>query len=293
VNAVLSVSASIRRRIIVKRTLRFVMVVAISLMFAEASQAGYCYELNNPNDPNGFQAPDPPNTLCGTVEKLTALGSVTPAKHYTVLMCRSGVPCWSVVTSTRLDFNLQPVEAFTFRDLDTKIPSDPLVTYPSATFTFNAFSTEEPWGQSNWTLDTHTVSTLGLANYKLVVPPKAIPPATIYPNDGNMSVPDHYYVRWYSGIDIDRARYRATWDVYYKYWPFNQEEPRTFTLSAGGIPCHPDGSGPDKSGNCLTYVAGPQPIGNWKWFVRVNLYIPQGVSTADSPVAFFREYLTQ
>ncbi len=84
-------------------------------------------------------------------------------------------------------------------------------------------------------------------------------------------------MQWNSGIDADRSYYPAKWDFYFKYWPFGGTEPAYFSVARTDMPCHDDGSGPDASGNCSTYVAGPQPAGNWKYFIRGHLNIAQSL----------------
>jgi len=257
-----------------KRLVQLCTVVAF-LLPAIPTQAGEC-----------GPGPDPLWPVCGYVTKITHTGQVDPPNAYFVKFCRTdNGACYSTMTVAQ-----GSTKAFSFQGLTN---GDPNTHVQYNVFAWGYF---ENWGSSTVPMDTISLSGTGLVRYHLAVPPAPFSPGTIYPNNGATDVPNQYLVQWNSGIDIDRAVYPANWEIWFKYWPIGDAEPTYWSLARSNMPCHDNGSGPDASGNCSTYVAGPQPAGHWKWFVRVNLnvagdlfwYMPHPTYfTADSSPAEF------
>ena len=237
--------------------------------------------------------PQPVQTVCGYVYRLIAtpygLAQQIPQQRYQIGLCRSGGGC-SWVQSVHTDSGL---EAFNFPWFFTD------GSYNTYVYTLYAFSYYEYWGSSISPMASVNIFQKGQLDLIVNVSPRPLPPYTIYPNDGNTNVPNNYLVQWSSGLDSARraSYWPTTWEVWYKYWPFDGSEPGYWTLARSGMPCHDDGSGPDANGNCSTYVAGPQPPGYWRWFVRADMDVTQTLPTywggsvfyTDSPAAFFQQ----
>ncbi|MFL6192794.1 MAG: hypothetical protein ACJ75H_01385 [Thermoanaerobaculia bacterium] len=152
-------------------------------------------------------------------------------------------------------------------------------------YAYNYWSTDY-WGSPTARRSQIAVSGLGLQSVSFYALPRPLPPTPVYPN-GNQ-VPDHYLVRWKSGIDNDRKPYAVTYAVWFKYWPFGDVEPSAWSLSRDNMPCQDNGGGPDINNECSTYVSGPQLAGNWKWRVVAN-FGPE-YSTTSSELAFVQPY---
>jgi hypothetical protein len=238
--------------------------------------------------------PSPPQTVCGYLSDLISTGGSgmtlrTPQQRYMVMLCRVGGSC----NTTQSIHTNDGREAYNFPwyMLDG--------SYNSYVYYAYVWSDYEYWGSSMKPLASVNVFQRGLLDLNFNVAPRPLPPNTIYPNNGNTSVLDHYLVQWYSGLDPQRQNtsWPATWEVWYKYWPFDGSEPASWSLARADMPCHDDGSGPDVSGNCSTYVAGPQPPGNWRWFVRADMDVSRSLYTnfgttifsTDSFPAWFQE----
>ncbi|HSG38681.1 MAG TPA: hypothetical protein VLE27_03490 [Thermoanaerobaculia bacterium] len=152
-------------------------------------------------------------------------------------------------------------------------------------YAYNYWSTDY-WGSTTAYRTRISVNYLGLHGVSFYALPRPLPPTPVYPS-GNQ-VPNNYLVRWKSGIDNDRKAYAVNYEVWYKYWPFGDVEPATWLLSRDNMPCQDNGGGPDINNECSTYVAGPQPAGNWKWRVVANF--SPGYSTTSSEMAFVQPY---
>jgi hypothetical protein len=231
--------------------------------------------------------------VCGVVAKIinTGMGYEAAKLAYHVKLCTYSGICRETITTTETDWYGNDYQAFAFESF-----GDGSGNYTQ--YKVYAWSDYEYWGSDSVPIESTYISGLGADGYAFNAPPRPLPPSTIYPNNGATNIPDHYTVQWYSGIDLNRTGYPANWEVWYKYWPFGGTEPAFWSLSRAGMPCHDNGSGPDANGNCSTVVAGPQPAGNWKWFVRVNLNIASKLPyymphpswfTTDSSAAAFTE----
>jgi hypothetical protein len=262
------------------RKFLFPLVAALAL-FLPAGAHAYCYgwnEMISPLTPNG--------NVCGTVDTLGYNGSTfvtrTPIRAY-VKICPAGYPsssmsCSTTSTSPYSTYDNQPVQAFNFPYYRQGNSN-----YANFDFYVWAYSSSEYWGSSSWPITRRSIGP-GLEGISLYMPPRPLKPNPIYPS--GTSVPSSYTVRWFSGIDIDRSPYPVTYDVYYKYWSFGETEPVSWTPSRTNMPCHDDGSGPTVNGECSTYVVGPQPAGNWKWYVVANLNVSSQVYSGYSTTYF-------
>lgn len=108
--------------------------------------------------------------------------------------------------------------------------------------------------------------------------PRPLPPNPVYPAN-NVQAPSSFTLEWESGMTPDRALAGApvTYDIYYKYWPYDSSEPANYSVFTG-MPCNPL-----PNGHCSTPEVGLAD-GNYKWYVKVNLdvsnYVPAEVRPA-------------
>ncbi|HVR95529.1 MAG TPA: hypothetical protein VMW27_02870 [Thermoanaerobaculia bacterium] len=237
----------------------FLLIATIGLLLPASAHA-YCQGV--------ISGPSiwPPGHVCGTVNRLGFNGSSyfsKPAGTTYVKICQANSTiCTTTNTGSYSDIYGNQSQSFTFRDYR---PGNPSYAW------FDLYA----WDDFYWGSSTKPIIRLwigpGLEGIQINMPPRPLNPTPVYPS-GN-SVPDQYTVRWKSGRDLDRQPYPMTYEVWYKYWPIGGTEPSNWTLSRAGMPCNDDGSGPNASNECSTYVAGPQPAGNWKWYVVANLYV--------------------
>ena len=235
-------------------------LLAAACLFLPASARALCYGDNPWNNVPTYH-------VCGSVSKITATGWQPGGQSY-VKICRAGYTsgCSTTVTTPYADGWGQTVYAFKFSNYRQGSTG-----YVDFDFYAWGYTSTSYWGSSSKPVRRISIGPNGLHGISVGMPPRPLDPTPLYP--AGMSVPNAYTVTWKSGIDADRKFYPATWEVWYKYWPFGGEEPSSWTLSRADMPCHDDGSGPDSSGQCSTYVAGPQPAGNWQWMVVANLNV--------------------
>ena len=262
-----------------RRTL--LLLAAAAALGLPASAEAKCYGVNDPIAPT-----TPPGHVCGTVHLNGYDGTYyvsRPAGGSYVKLCPAGSPsdspyCAVTSTSTYSDPYGQPVQAWIFPHFGQGMTT----TKYYDLYAWN----DDFWGNPIHLLRRISVDKTGNEGTSLYMWPRPLAPTPVYPSGS--SVPSSYTVRWKSGIDTDRLPYDVTYDVWYKYWPFGATEPGPWTPSRGGMPCQDDDSGPDGNNECSTYVAGPQPPGNWKWYVVANLYVNSNIiySTKSSWISF-------
>lgn len=258
-----------------KLSLSFLLGAAALLSLPVTGHA-YCYGVTTP------LTPTPDGTVCGTVQRLGFNGYYTYAKtadtSYVKLCPQGSSPtsfyCGTTSTGTYLDGYNQQIQAWIFPRFRQN-----QVNYATYDVYAWGYSSTDYWGSSTKPIYSITVNQYGLEQVSLYMPPRPTDPTPVYPS-GN-SVGSSYTVRWKSGMDLDRSYYPVTYEVWYKYWPFGGTEPATYTLSRANMPCQDNGGGPDANNQCSTYVAGPQPSGNWKWYVVADLDVSR-VSYANS-----------
>jgi hypothetical protein len=241
------------------RKLPFLFAALAVVLFLPTAAHAYCYGVPQPITGYLYH-------VCGSIYKYGYNGSYnvwkTGIKTY-VKLCPQGSTsgCTTVTTTTQYDANNQPFQAFTFPYF--RQGSSGYQTFD--VYLWSASSTDPYWGSSTKPQGQESIGPYGVDGLSYAVVPRPKEPTPSYPS--GTTVPSSYTVRWNSGKDIDRRPYPTTYQVWFKYWPFGGTEPASWSLSASGLPCHADGSGPDAYNECSTYVAGPQPAGNWKWYV--------------------------
>ena len=242
------------------RKIVLLLTAASSLLAANQAHAS-CYGVTGPIAP-----PSPPGHICGTVYRYGFNGSyfVTKSAGLSyVKICPAGSTWNCSTTSTQTDNNGN--QAFLFYAYRQGYTS-----YADFDFYAWGYNNNDYWGSSSKPIRRISIGP-GLEGINLYMPPRPLNPTPVYPSGSN--VPDSYPVIWKSGLDVDRQAYPVSYEVWYKYWPFGQTQPASWTLSAAGLPCHDNGSGPDASNECSTYVVGPQLRGNWAWYVVANLNV--------------------
>ena len=264
------------------RKLTFLLAVSAAVLFLPVAAHAYCVGVS----------PWTSGHVCGTVSKLRATGW-KPAGPTAVSLCPRGsrTNCRGTVTTTLTDPSTgKQYQNFTIPNFSQYYG----ITSPR---TFDIYlysvSSTDYWGSPDAVHGIVSIGSLGVDGLDWAMAPRPLPPTPVYPS--GTSVPSAYTVRWKSGLDVDRRAYPTTYEVWFKYWPFGEIEPADWTLSAAGLPCHDNGSGPDLNNECSTYVSGPQPAGNWRWFVVADadmnavIYDP-GVNTIfateSSPISF-------
>lgn len=248
------------------RKLLFVLAACAAFLLPAGAHA-FCYGVTP-----GL-TPPPDGTVCGTVVHVGYSGSYFYAKPDSlsyVKICPAGSSpssfnCTTSNTGSFLDAYNHPVQAFMFPHYRQGAPS----SLPYDLYAWGYYN--DFWGSSTKPIQRIYVDQYGLEGVTLNMPPSPLSPTPIYPS-GN-SVGSSYTVTWNSGIDTDRSAYPVNYEVWYKYWPFGGTEPTSWTLSRANMPCQDTGAGPDASNHCSTYVAGPQPSGNWAWRVVANLNV--------------------
>jgi hypothetical protein len=266
------------------RTGLFLLTAAVGL-FAPTGAHAICYQTHWGT-----------GNVCGTVNQLGFNGYTSYAKTANpsyVKICPAGAAssdfrCSTVQTETLYDTYHRPYQSFIFRNLRQSSTT-------SEAFDFYAWDNyADPWGSETRPIKRFTL-TGGLEGIVLNQPPRPLSPAPVYPKGSD--VPNAYLVTWESGVNLDRTAYPITYEILFKYWPFGGTEPASWTPAANNLNCHDDGSGPDAYNECSTYVAGPQPPGNWKWYVVANLdvsgavpyYYPNTIFTTESGRASFTQ----
>jgi hypothetical protein len=213
--------------------------------------------------------PTPNGTVCGSLSwlgyKPTTGYYDKPANYMYVQICpaNSFSGCKTTRTYPFTDGYGKTAQGWRFNSF---LPAGAPYAYYDL-YAYNYWSTDY-WGSPTAPRLRITASGLGNQGIYFTALPRPLPPTPVYPS--GIQVPDHYLVRWKSGIDDDRKPYTATYAIWYKYWPFGDVEPADWSLSRGNMPCQDNGGGPDINNECSTYVAGPQPAGNWKWRVVAN-----------------------
>lgn len=286
VDGVLSALASSKE--VVLRKALLLTIASVSLGLPASAAHASCYGVSDPIAPI-----TPPGHICGTVNRLRYAGYYYPqtASISYVKICPAGTSsssfsCSTTNTSAYSDGSGNPVQAFVFRNYRFGATS-----YADFDLYAWGYYSNDYWGSSTKPIRRISVSGTGLEGISMNMPPRPLDPTPLYPIGVN--VPDHYTVRWRSGIDRDRSPYPANYEVWFKYWPDGGAEPANWTLSAANMPCHQNGSGPDANSECSTYVVGPQPPGNWRWYVVANLnvssviYFPNTFFTTQSGGVYF------
>ena len=248
---------------------KLILASSVVLLLAARAEAS-CY---------GYSSV-PSGTVCGTI--VMPDGSTPTNALYNVKFCRPGDPyaCMGAFTYMSQDYYKKPLQAFisygwgsngtAYLDWDVFVWNDD-VYYGSSTVPINR----------EW------ISGYGVHGLRYVALPRALPPTPVYPSHGSTNVPNtNLTVVWDSGIDAARDSSRASWTIEYKYWESWEPEPVGWTTARAGMPCHDDGSGPDAQRRCSTLVAGPQPLGNWKWRVIATYDVSDWVPAYMGPTRF-------
>lgn len=271
------------------RKLTLLLAVTTAAVLAPAAAHAYCYGVSS-------WTGVPTQHVCGTISNFGYNGSQhvwKTAGTTNVKLCPQGASsnsgsCRIVSTVRYLDGWNRPVEAFLFYNFRQGATG-----YNS--FDIYLWSSYDYWGSSTSPQGWISLGPNGLEGISWAVVPRPLKPTPVYPTGS--SVPSSYTVRWKSGKDIDRQPYATTYEVWFKYWPFGGTEPASWSLSAANLPCHSNGSGPDINNECSTYVSGPQPAGNWRWYVVANANAGSVVSypntiytTQSDPVSFVQPF---
>jgi hypothetical protein len=239
-----------------------------------AGAHAYCYGITDPIAPTS-----PPGHVCGTIAKFGWNGTShdwKAAGRSYVKICPAGVVasspgCRTTSTTAYKDGANHTVQAYAFPYFRRGATG-----YADFDFYVWSYVSTDYWGSSSKPIGRFSIGP-GLENLDMAMPPRPLEPTPVYPT--GTSVPDAYLVRWSSGIDTDRKPYPTTYEIWFKYWSFGDTEPADWTLSTATLRCHDDGSGPDFYNECSTYVPGPQPAGNWKWYVVANSDMSSAVTT--------------
>jgi hypothetical protein len=244
------------------------------VLFLPIRAYAYCYGLSPWDTTSGH--------VCGEVYKLGHNGYHflhKPAGWTNMKICPAGqlTGCTTVGTSGHTDAYGGPVMAFLFYRF---------VNWAEGYRLFDLYawsaSSADYWGSDTVpALRNVWIGPQGHHGIQVEMLPRPLDPTPVYPTGANVG--NSYLVRWKSGRDIDRNPHAITYDIWYKYWPFGGTEPANFTLARAGMPCHDNGSNaPDSNNECTTFIAGPQPAGNWKWHVVANLSWGGGSYTTKS-----------
>lgn len=233
---------------------------------------------------------NPPGNVCGTLWRLGYNGFYyvsKPAGTSSVRICPAGQNsnCTTVGTYSYTDGYGVTQQAFNFAGFTSYLGDY------GAYFDLYAWGTgsTDYWGTSSAPVRKNVwLGRYGDVGVNLNMPPRPLDPTPIYPSGS--FVGNGYLVRWNSGRDIDRhhSQYVITYAVWFKYWPFGGTEPSSYSLARANMPCHDDGTNaPNANNECDTYVVGPQPAGNWKWYVVADLdasrnYWPGTITTTQS-----------
>jgi hypothetical protein len=258
------------------RKILFPVVLAAALLCLPAVARAACYGDTDP------LTPTIPGNVCGSVSYQRYNGPRPAAGKMYVKICRAGTTyCTTTTTYAATDGSGQSVQAYKFGGYAKNLTD--YVTYDLYTwsYTSNGF-----WGSSTKPSRQIRFDRYGVEGASIVALPRPLQPNPVYPS-GN-DVPDHYLVRWLSGIDIDRAAYPITYEIWFKYWPVDGVEPAEWTLSRAGMPCQDNGGGPDANNECSTYVTGPQPAGNWMWHVVASFNADY--KTTSNWIYFYQPY---
>ena len=244
---------------------KLLFALTVSALLPVGAHA-FCYGVPEPISPTFDYG-----TVCGTLEKIGFNGTYffnKDASQSYVKICPAGQPSDSGLCNTTSTGSYDDgsgtghsVQAYAFLQYrfgaTNSAPFD-LYAWGASSFDY--------WGSSSRPI--RRVFLTGGAEVPLSMPPRPLDPTPIYPS-GN-TVGSSYTVTWRSGTDLDRSMYPVAYAVWYKYWPFGGTEPASWTLSRANMPCQDNGGGPIM-GRCSTYVAGPQPSGNWAWYVTATL----------------------
>jgi hypothetical protein len=266
------------------RRMLLALVVVVPALLAFPTRAHACYGV----DPHRIV---PDGTVCGYVNRLgvnNGYWAYKPAGPSHVKICPAGASpsdyrCGTQGTGQYYDSYGNSIQAWVFFQMRHNAPDSQ---------DFDVYTWDDNyWGSSTQPVRRISVDQYGLEEVQLNQIPRPLDPTPLYPS-GN-SVGTSYTVLWKSGIDGDRP-YTATYEVWYKYWPFGMAEPANWILSRANMPCQDNGGGPDVYGQCSTFVAGPQPHGNWAWYVVAHLDVsrwtaPGTLYTTQSGPLYFTE----
>lgn len=249
------------------RTLLLIAFASASLFLPVRAYA--CYGVND-----GL-TPGPYGHVCGELYRLGYNGYnfvQKPAEYSWVKLCPAGSSAGCTTTETIGADVYGPRQYFVFYRFR--------YGFGPAYYDFDlyAWGKTDTWGSSSKPIGRIRINEQGTQGMVVYMPPRPNDPGPVYPS-GNVTS-SSYTVRWKSGVDIDRQPYPINYEVWYKYWPYGGTEPSSYTLSRANMPCQDNGGGPNSNNECSTFVAGPQPAGNWKWYVVANL----NVSTVVNPV---------
>jgi hypothetical protein len=239
------------------RKLTFLLAVSAAALVLPAAHAT-C--IGVPQPPTGSSG-----HVCGSIKKMGAT-TYYVAGPTNVLLCPRGSQsnCRGTITTLQYDGWGRPYQNFTIPNFSQYYG---LTGYQNFDIYLWSVSSTDYWGSQEAVHGYVSIGQYGLDGLSWAMAPRPLEPTAVYPS--GTSVPSSYTVRWKSGLDSDRTRFPTTYEVWFKYWPSGGTEPGSWSLSAAGMPCHANGSGPDVNNECSTYVTNMLP-GNWKWRVYAD-----------------------
>lgn len=260
------------------RKLPFLLAVSAAALVLPAAARATCVGVPQPITGSSGH-------VCGSITKMGAT-SYKLAGPTNVLLCPRGSRsnCRGTTTTLQYDGWGRPYQNFTIPNFSQYYG---LTSYRNFDIYLWSDSSTDYWGSQYAVHGYVSIGPYGVDGLSWAMAPRPLPPTPVYPT--GTSVPSAYTVRWKSGLDADRTRFPTTYEVWYKYWPFGATEPANWTLSAAGLPCHSNGTGPDANNECSTYVAGPQPAGNWKWFVVADANMDSVIYNPGTSTVFATE----
>lgn len=239
------------------------LAFAVAFFVPVLAHADCVYESPAPISPQGH--------VCGSVYRFGYNGYsffTKPAGTSAVKICPAGTTanCWTTGTQSGTDAWGGPVQNFNFYRFALGFQG-----YYAFDFYAWGTSSADYWGsETKPILKNIVIGYTGYEGLGLYEPPRPLDPIAVYPSGSNVG--NSYLVRWKSGRDLDRQPYSIKYEIWYKYWPFGSSEPPIYTLARADMPCHDNGSNtPDSNNECTTFIVGPQPAGNWKWYAVANL----------------------
>jgi hypothetical protein len=250
---------------------KFLFLIAVTVLtFIPVTARAHCEGVPDP-----IGSPTPSGDVCGTVKLKGYTGSYfvdRTAGNTSVKICPAGASWSSYTCSTTYTSRVygptgDAIDAFRYPAYRSPYASE-------AYFDFYAWSTTTNWGSETKPIRRISIGA-GLQGISLSIPPRPNSPGPVYPSGTN--VPNSYLVRWDSGIDTDRKPYPVTYEIWFKHWAYEDNEPSQWTLSRADMPCQDNGGGPNANNECTTFVVGPMTPGNWRWYVVANLNVSQVV----------------
>jgi hypothetical protein len=270
---------------------RIILAVAICLLSVPAF-ARLC--------PDGGIAPPGFIFVCGSVDLTNANyidGSIIryyqPKRPFNVRFCSMNGACYTTQT-LRSESDPSIYEEFVWQ-----APGAYGSCTSNANYNVYVWGSDEygrPFGSMTVPVNSIVVPNCGLVGEFYPTPPSPLSPTPLTPYDGQSFLPHDFRIEWDSGRSAisDAPLWPATYDIYYKYWPwYETTEPANYTLAASGMSCNMD-----ENMRCSTTITN-MPDGNYKWYVVLNTDVTRTFSISHpayynptifsytSPVAYF------